>query len=56
MCKQGLRVVIGASLSEPHTNCYYEKITIVMYVCVCVSAIRCPRYVVHVLSIYTSLG
>ena len=37
--------IIEASLSEPHTNCYYEKIAIVMYVCVCV----CPRYVVHVL-------
>ena len=36
-------VIIGASLSEPHTNRYYEKIAIVMYVCVC------PRYVVHVL-------
>ena len=35
--------LIGASLSEPHTNRYYEKIVIVMYVCVY------PRYVVHVL-------
>ena len=28
--------LIGANLSEPHTNCYYEKIAIIMYVCVCV--------------------
>ena len=42
-------IIIGASLSEPHTNRYYEKIAIVMYVCVCVSAIRRPRVVlVHV--------
>ena len=40
-------IIIGASLSEPHTNSYYEKIAIVMYVCVCVcvSAIRRPRVV-----------
>ena len=25
--------VIGASLSEPHTNQYYEKIAVLMYVC-----------------------
>ena len=24
--------VIGASLSEPHTNRYYEKIAVLMYV------------------------
>ena len=39
--------VIGASLSEPHTNRVYEKIAVLlyvyMYVCVCVSAIRRPR-------------
>ena len=38
--------IIGASLSEPHTNCYYEKIAIVMYVCVCVrdtSSTCCTR-------------
>ena len=34
---------IRASLSEPHTNRYYEKIAVLMYVCVY------PRYVVHVL-------
>ena len=40
-------LLIGASLSEPQTNRYYEKIAIVM--CVCVSAIRRPRIVlVHV--------
>ena len=38
--------IIGASLSEPHTNRYYEKIAIVMYVCVCVrdtSSTCCTR-------------
>ena len=25
--------IIGVSLSEPHTNQYYEKIAILMYVC-----------------------
>ena len=28
------KIMIGASLNEPHTNRYYEKIDIVMYVCV----------------------
>ena len=27
--------IIGASLSEPHTNRVYEKIAVLMYVCVC---------------------
>ena len=41
-------VIIGASLSEPHTNRVYEKIAVLLYVCmvcmyVCVSAIRRPR-------------
>ena len=39
-------LVIGASRSEPHTNQYYEKIAVLMYVCVCVCmyvAIRRPR-------------
>ena len=27
-------LVIEASLSEPHTNQYYEKIAILMYVCI----------------------
>ena len=35
--------VIGASLSEPHTNRVYEKIAVLLYVCMCVSAIRRPR-------------
>ena len=26
-------IVIGVSLSEPHTNQYYEKTTVPMYVC-----------------------
>ena len=46
-------VIIGANLSDPHTNRYYEKIAIVMYVCVClcVSAIRRRSVVlVHVRS------
>ena len=38
--------VIGASLSEPHTNRYYEKTAIVMCVCMC------PRYVVHMFFTY----
>ena len=25
--------IIGASLSKPHTNQYYEKIAVIMYVC-----------------------
>ena len=25
--------IIGASLSKPHTNQYYEKIAVLMYVC-----------------------
>ena len=28
-----LMYIIGESLSEPHTNQYYEKIAIFMYVC-----------------------
>ena len=49
--------IIGPSLSEPHTNRYYEKIAIGMYVCVCVSAIRRPRVVlVHVRVVNLSLG
>ena len=28
--------MIGASLSEPHTYRYYQKITVFMYTCVCV--------------------
>ena len=38
--------LIGASLSEPHTNPCYEKIAVLMYVCkyVCMyMAIRRPR-------------
>ena len=40
--------IIGASQfeSEPHINHTYEKITVLMYVCVCVCM---WRYVVHVL-------
>ena len=37
--------IIGVSLSEPQTNQYYEKITVLMYVCmyVCMHvAIRRP--------------
>ena len=34
--------IIGASLSEPHTNQYYEKIAVLMYVCMYV-AIRQTR-------------
>ena len=34
--------IIGASLSEPHTNHCYEKIAVLMYVCMYV-AIRRPR-------------
>ena len=34
--------IIGASLSEPHTNQYYEKIAVLMYVT--------SRYVKHVLA------
>ena len=26
-------MIIGASLSEPHTNQYYEKTAVLMYVC-----------------------
>ena len=26
-------IITGASLSEPHTNQYYEKIAVFMYVC-----------------------
>ena len=37
---------IGASLSEPHTNRVYEKIAVLLYVCMYVCV--CPRYVVHV--------
>ena len=35
--------IIGVSLSEPHTNRYYEKIAFLMYVCMLVSVIRRPR-------------
>ena len=35
--------VIGASLSEPHSNRYYEKNRILMFVCMYVSAIRQTR-------------
>lgn len=38
--------LIGASLSELHTCCYYKKLLLLyMYVCVCMYM----RYVVHVL-------
>ena len=39
-------IIIGVSLSEPHTNQYYEKIAVFMYVCMYVCmyvAIRRPR-------------
>ena len=32
--------LIGASLSKPHTNFYYEKIAVFMYMCVCVCCIH----------------
>ena len=37
--------IVGTSQSEPHINHLYEKIAVLMYVCVCVS-----QYVVHVLN------
>ena len=44
----------GATLSEPYTNLYYEKIVVFMYVCVCVcvSAIRRSRVVLVRARIY----
>jgi hypothetical protein len=47
LCSQvGHFVIIGASRSEPHTNQYYEKIAVLMYLsmylCLYV-AIRRPR-------------
>ena len=35
--------IIGASRSEPHTNQYYEKITVLMYIVCMRVAIRRPR-------------
>ena len=32
---QACLIFIGASLSEPHTNQYYEKTAVLMYVCIC---------------------
>ena len=42
--------MIGASLSEPHTNQYYEKITVLMYVCmyVCMYMYVCSDTSIHV--------
>ena len=37
-------IIIGMSLSEPHTNRYYEKMAVLMYVSLY------PRYVVHLLN------
>ena len=36
-------IIIGASLSEPHTNRVYEKIAVLLHVCMCVSAVRTQR-------------
>ena len=43
--------IIGVSLSKPHTNHYYEKIDIVMYVSLCVcdtSSTCCTRALVYI--------
>ena len=37
--------LIEASRSEPHTNHHYEKIAVLMYVCIFLSM---SRYVIHV--------
>ena len=50
-------IIIGASLSKPHTICYYEKIAVLMYVCLCVfvSVICHPRAVlVHAIYVRSS--
>ena len=36
--------IIGASLSEPHTNQFYEKTAVLMYVCMYVAICQtCAR-------------
>ena len=39
--------VIGASRSEPHTNQYYEKITVRMYVCIYVCSDHARACVIY---------